>query len=250
MGEHRCPAGRPYQRERVEDVDVRLRQPVPLPEPPGPERLRHRTHQPACDECVRHVRPAHGATGRVPAHLLDAHVDPVGAQQFDHPVGAVLARLPYPAQLGRQLRVRRIEQVRQQVQPNGVPVGVPAAGQFGAADQGQPGRQRRLGGGPPGGGVVVGKRDHVEPGPGGRGHDLGRREGTVTRGRVRMQIDTHHASPVAASSSSSERDSRASTASGSYISSTMRRYSSLGLGSGLTSRSAWSWPADSTTNVP
>src|SRR5581483_9214271 len=104
--------------------------------------------------------------------------------------------------------------------------------------------------GPAGGRVVVGERDDVEPGLG-RGLDhLGRPQGTVARGRVRVEIDAHHASPVAASSSSSERDSRASTASGSYISSTMRRYSSPGLGSGLTSRSAWSWPADSTTKVP
>src|SRR5690606_11006718 len=43
---------------------------------------------------------------------------------------------------------------------------------------------------------------------------------------------------------------RASTAAGSYISSTTRRYNSFGLGRCGTTRSAWSWPADSITNVP
>ncbi len=158
------------------------------------ERLVHSGHDAGADERHRDVRAARrsrppagrpaassASTGRPSAAIRPAIVARRGA-----PLG------PGPRVLGDDRLGLRVEQVGQQVHGAVPAAAVRAqAGQLGAADQPQPGRQRGDRLGPAGGGVVVGDRDGVEPGGRRVGDELGRGVGAVRRGRVGVQIDPH-----------------------------------------------------------
>jgi hypothetical protein len=189
--EHRDPAGGPHQRERREHVEIRLRDAVPRAQPLGGERGRHRRHQAEPHQPLRQVRSADAATPGRGEDLVPVQVDAVGTEQVDHPPGPRLARVAHPRQFGRQLRMGRVEEVGEHVQPDRRLRAEPAAGQLGARHQRQAGRQGRFRFRPAGGRVVIGERHHVQPARGGGPDQVGRGQRAVARRGVGVQVDAH-----------------------------------------------------------
>lgn len=158
-----------------------------MPDPRPGERLVQGAHHTGLDHGAGDVRTPDGLAPGQLAHPFPGDAGAQRAQAVHHgprPVHPVLAD---PGQLTGQRGLVRIEQVAEQVQ---APVLVPA-GQLHARDERQPLGQRRTGSVPTGDGVVVGEREHVQPGRARPPHDLGGRPGPVGDVAVAVQIDPH-----------------------------------------------------------
>ena len=146
------------------------------------------------------------ADDRVPrdrCDLLPGHACAEFREARHHCLRPVRAVVADQGGLGAQCLVGRVEEVGEQVDaalrgglggssPRGSTVEL--AGQLHAGDQGKPGGQRGLGLGEAGLRVMVGKRDHVEPGARRTADHLRRGIGTVGSAAVHMQVNTHHQS--------------------------------------------------------
>jgi hypothetical protein len=120
-------------------------------------------------------------------HLRPGDRHPELAEPFHHAPAAAAPALDDRGALRGQHRVRRVGAVGEQVHA----VTRQPAGQLHAGDERQPRRQRPGRLGLAGQGVVVGERDHVQPGLPGPAHHLGGRIGAVGGGTVDVEVDAH-----------------------------------------------------------
>ncbi len=160
-------------------------------EPVGREGVRDGGYDAQLDEGGGDVRPPDRAVTGDPGHLLPGDVDAEVLELADHGPGArgavVADEFPLPGQLG----LLGVEEVREHVHADPVE----PAGQFGPGHQRQSGGQGREGLAVSAHGVVVGQRDHVQPGAGGAQHQLGGGVRTVGGRGVGVQVDAHSLAP-------------------------------------------------------
>ena len=145
-------------------------------------------HRAGLDQRVGDVRTAdRGARLALALDVLPGDVE-VRGQPPDHPLGPGQPVELGLLLLGQQRRVLRVVQVGEHVHADPPDL----AGDLGPGQQGQAEPLGGLGGtGHPGGGVVVGEGDDVEPRGRGRLHHLARGAGTVRLAGMDVEIDAH-----------------------------------------------------------
>lgn len=137
--------------------------------------------------CGRPTDPSpHDAGDLLPGH---GHAEVL--ELGDHALRARHPVVPYELALAQQLGLVGVEEVGQHVQAHAVE----AAGEFGAGDERESGRQCGDGLRVPAARVVVGERDDVQTGGGRVADQLGRGVRAVGSGGVGVQIDAHARTP-------------------------------------------------------